>query len=266
MTDKTQKQESVLNDAFSMQEHLDYINSPEFQELQKQRLIDNVRKQKTLEIEKRAILSSFADPEKKLKILDTVNTVWGKVLETNTEVHTVEDIVRLALERDTVLFFNENKYSNYFPSEVVFENHQEHPIQKTLVKDKHLGRRQVKKQKTPLQTINYVYGAKSASDKEQRLNALEESLQDAHNKITALAIGQLEIQSKLNSLGSDVEEVSEELSRVQSMYKDRRKILAYILLTTQQHLTTEEVAEQVGVKDKRTIFRWLYEFKENQLM
>lgn len=265
MTDKTQQQEGVLTDAFSIQEHLDYLNSPEFQELQKQRLVDNIRKQKSLEMEKRAILSSFSDPEKKLKILDTVNTVWGKVLESNTEVHTVEDIVRLALERDTVLFFNENKYSNYFPSEVVFENHQEHPIQKSLVKDKHLGRRQVKKQKTPLQTINYVYGAKSASDKEQRLRDIEQSLHEAKGMITILAVRQLELEGKITSNEENIDEVRSKLKTVEEKYVDRRKVKFYMMYTDDNALNLQQLSKELGVT-VRTLQRWLKDFRGEGLL
>lgn len=250
---------------FNMKSYQEYLLSDEYKEAQLQRIADNYRLIKSKEIENRHILSSFSDPEKKQKMIDAVNQVWGVVLDTNTEQHTIEDIVKMSLEHDNVVFLNENKHMRFFPSVIMYETHEDNKTQKKLVRGKYLSKRQTKKQKTPLQTISYVYDAKSASDRDDKLNRIEQSLQDAHNMISKLAINQLQMQQRIDLNSENVSEIQDRLSEVQKLYSDSRKVELYTLHKTNQNLTYESLGELLGIS-KSTVIRWIKDFRKNKLL
>lgn len=252
-------------EAFNFKDYQEYINSEGFRQKQLNRLADNRRRAKSLEMENIAILSGFSDPEKKLRLINTVSQLWGVVLETDTELHTIDDIVKLTLESDGLQFFNENRNSQHFPSGVVFEEHIEHPTQKKLVRSKYLSKRQTKKQKTPMQTIGCVYSAKSVSDRDEKLVSIEKSLEKAHLMINALALNQIEIEGKLNSVVCDVSNIKEKVERIDKEYNDPRKTKLYVLYTSTENPSTKDLAELCS-KDERTIRRWLKDFRERGLL
>lgn len=252
-------------DNFNIKEYQEYLLSDEYKEAQLKKITDNYRLMKSIELENRHILSAFSDPEKKQKMIETVNQVWGVVLDTNTEQHTIEDIVKMTLESDNVQFLNDNKHMRFFPATVMYETHQEHKAQKKLVRGKYLSKRQTKKQKTPLQTISYVYDAKSASDRDDKLNRIEQSLQDAHTMITKLAVNQLQMQQHIDLNSSNIGGIQVALEEVQKLYSDTRKVQLYTLYKSNSTLSYEEVGKMVGVS-KSTVIRWMKDFKRNNLI
>ena len=252
-------------DNFNIKEYQEYLLSDEYKEAQLKKITDNYRLMKSIELENRHILSAFSDPEKKQKMIETVNQVWGVVLDTNTEQHTIEDIVKMTLEGDNVKFLNDNKHMKFFPSLVMYETHQDHKAQKKLVRGKYLSKRQTKKQKTPLQTISYVYDAKSASDRDDKLNRIEQSLQDAHTMISKLAVNQLQMQQHIDMNSSNISNIQESLEDVQKLYTDSRKVQLYTLHKSNPSLSYEELGDMIGVV-KRTVIRWMKDFKRNNLI
>lgn len=252
-------------DNFNIKEYQEYLISDEYKEIQLKKITDNYRLMKSIELENRHILSAFSDPEKKQKMIDTVNQVWGVVLDTNTEQHTIEDIVKMTLESDNVQFLNDNKHMRFFPATVMYEDHTDNKVQKKLVRGKYLSKRQTKKQKTPLQTISYVYGAKNASDRNDKLNCIEQSLQDAHTMITKLAVNQLQMQQHIDLNSSNIGGIQVALEEVQKLYSDTRKVQLYTLYKSNPTLSYDELGKMVGVV-KRTVIRWMKDFKNNGLI
>ena len=126
---------------FDFNTYQEEINSEEFKKQQLKRLSDNARLVKALEWENISILSSFSsDPEKKRKLQGTVSQVYTGVLESNTEEHSIEDIVGFSLDKEDSDFLHNNRNYQHFNSTEVFEEHLEHPVQKILTKTGHLGK------------------------------------------------------------------------------------------------------------------------------
>ena len=82
---------------FDFKEYTEHLQSESFRNEQLKQLVQNYRLQKTINRENLAILSSFSDPEKKADIFKSVCQVWSGVLESDTEVSTIEDIILMSL-------------------------------------------------------------------------------------------------------------------------------------------------------------------------
>ena len=246
---------------FDFNTYQEEINSEEFKKQQLKRLSDNARLVKALEWENISILSSFSsDPEKKRKLQDTVSQVYTGVLESNTEEHTIEDIVGFSLDKEDSDFLHNNRNYQHFNSTEVFEEHLEHPVQKILTKTGHLGKRQINKQKTPMQTLNYVYSAKSSSDRDNRLKDIEKSLAEAHHMISLLAVNQIGMTTQLDQHNKEFKEVKDRLSVVEDKIKDHRKLKLYALYTSNKKTTNKDLSIEIGVS-VRTIKYWLKELR-----
>lgn len=247
---------------FDFQTYQDRINSEDFKKQQLKRLADNNRLVKALNWENIAILSNFStDPEKRQKLQNTVSQVYTGVLESNTEEHTIEDIVESSLDKEASMFLHTNRNYQHFNSSEVFEEHLDHPVQKLLTKSGHLGKRQINKQKTPMQTLNYVYSAKSNSDRDNRLKDIEKSLAEAHHMISMLAVNQIDLSSQMLEHSEQFTEVKNRLSVVEDKIKDHRKLKLYALYTSDKKTTNKDLSLELGVS-VRTVKYWLKELRE----
>lgn len=246
---------------FDITTYQEELFSEDFRKKQLETLTNNYRAMKTIEQQNLAILKSFSDPEKNEKLLGVVDKVWSGVLETNTEDHTIDDIVAKSLNSsDLIDFLYQYRNKGYFQSGVVFDNHKDHPKQKLLVKGKYMSKRDCKKQKTPMQTINYVYKAKSENDRDQRMLEIEKSLSDAHYMISLLAVNQSEINNQLMKTSEELQEVRNRLAIVESEIKDSRKVKLYAIYTSKKDLTIAEMAKEVGVSVRTTKY-WIKELR-----
>lgn len=250
-----------MAEQFNITEYQETISSEDFRKKQLERLVDNYRLQKSISSQNRSILYAWSDPVKKQRLFDVVSEVYEGVLESDTQHLTIEDIVSRALiEQDKIDFLFNNRNSNYFPSGKVFELHNEHPTQKELVKGKYLGKRSINKQKTPMQTINYVYSAKSGKDKDDRLATMEERLDDLDFKLTLLVMNQNVVSDHINQHSQELSNIKERLSNVEDVIKDDRKLKLYALYTSTKDTPYSQLAKEIGVT-KRTIVRWIKELR-----
>ena len=159
------EQQSQQLQPFNIKEYQDYLEGDDYRNYQIARLKELHRESKIISLEKINILTSFSDSEKNKRLVEVVTDIWGGVLSTDTQNSTIEDIVSMSVgAQEDIDLLKESKNKPNFPSGDVFDLHLEHPTQKKLTKTKHLSKRAVKKQKTPMQTISYVYNAKSNSD------------------------------------------------------------------------------------------------------
>lgn len=246
---------------FSFEDYQQEITSEDFRKTQIKRLTENYRLQKSLERENYSILLGFSDLEKKEKLFNTVSKVYVGVLEADTIDNTIEDIVSYSLDtEESIKFLYDHRNSQHFPSGKVFEEHLEHPTQKLLTKSGHIGKRGMNKQKTPMQTLNFVYSAKSNSDRDFRLKEIEKSLAEAHYMISLLAVNQVETTLKVDQQNTQLSEVKHRLSLVEDKIKDQRKLKLYALYTSDKKPSTKELSKELGM-DVRTIQRWLKELR-----
>lgn len=256
----TTKRKLKMN-KFDIEEYQKELFSDEFRKKQIETLTNNYLVMKSIERDNIAILKTFSDPERNEKLVGVVGKVWNGVLDTDTETSSIDDIVLKSLENNELVdFLNDHKNKNYFPSGTVFDNHKEHPEQKLLVKGKYMGKRDCNKQKTPMQTIKYVYKAKSEKDRDERLANIEKSLADAHYMISLLAVNQCEINNKMLESSLDMQEVRSRLEIVEKEIKDERKVKLYAIYTSKKDLKISEMACEIGVS-VRTVKYWLKELR-----
>ena len=247
---------------FNIKEYQDYLEGEDYRNYQIARLKELHRESKIISLEKINILTSFSDSEKNKRLVEVVTDIWGGVLNTDTQKATIEDIVSMSVEaQEDIDLLKESKNKPNFPSGDVFDLHLEHPTQKKLTKTKHLSKRAAKKQKTPMQTINYVYNAKSNSDRDDRLLEIEKHLAEMDYKLSLLAVNQMSIGSQVDTHNTEISLVKQRLSLVEDKIKDDRKLKLYALYTSEKKTTNSEISKEIGV-NVRTIRRWLVELRE----
>jgi hypothetical protein len=249
----------VTDKDFDIKDFNENVFSEEYKKEQIKKLSLNYAKLKSLSMENVNILRQFYDPEKNDKVFDCVDKIWLGNLEVDTYEHSLEDIVNLSLEcAEDVKFFDENKHKQFFPAVLVMEKHMDHPTQKMLMKEKLLGRRDVKKQKTPMQTIKMIYKVKSDSDQRERLKALEDvvsALQDRQSNFEST------ITQKTAQIEDDVSILKNRLLDVRKVVKKPKKFQLYQLYAEDDGKTNQEMADILGVS-LRTVKYWLKELRE----
>ena len=256
------EQQSQQLQPFNIKEYQDYLEGDDYRNYQIARLKELHRESKIISLEKINILTSFSDSEKNKRLVEVVTDIWGGVLSTDTQNSTIEDIVSMSVgAQEDIDLLKESKNKPNFPSGDVFDLHFEHPTQKKLTKTKYLSKRAVKKQKTPMQTISYVYNAKSNSDRDDRLLEIEKHLAEMDYKLSLLAVNQMSIGSQVDTHSTEISLVKQRLSLVEDKIKDDRKLKLYALYTSEKKTTNSELSKEIGV-NVRTIRRWLVELRE----
>lgn len=256
------EQQSQQLQPFNIKEYQDYLEGDDYRNYQIARLKELHRESKIISLEKINILTSFSDSEKNKRLVEVVTDIWGGVLSTDTQNSTIEDIVSMSVEaQEDIALLKESKNKPNFPSGDVFDLHLEHQTQKKLTKTKHLSKRAVKKQKTPMQTINYVYNAKSNSDRDGRLLEIEKQLADMDYKLSLLAVNQLDIGVQVDNNTTEMIEIKQRLSLVEDKIKDDRKLKLYAIYTSKKEPNINEMASEIGVSI-RTIKYWLKELRK----
>lgn len=255
-------EQEVTQQPFNIKEYQDYLEGDGYRQYQIARLKELHRESKIINLEKINILTSFSDSEKNRRLLEVVTGIWGGVLNTDTQKATIEDIVSMSVEaQEDIDLLKESKNKPNFPSGEVFDLHLEHPIQKKLTKTKHLSKRAAKKQKTPMQTINYVYNAKSNSDRDDRLLEIEKHLAEMDYKLSLLAVNQLDIGVQVDSQNTEISLIKQRLSLVEDKIKDDRKLKLYAIYTSKKEPNIKEMSAEIGVS-VRTIKYWLKELRK----
>jgi len=256
------EQQSHQLQPFNIKEYQDYLEGEDYRSYQIARLKELHRESKIINLEKINILTSFSDSEKNKRLVEVVTDIWGGVLNTDTQNSTIEDIVSMSVEaQEDIDLLKESKNKPNFPSGDVFDLHSQHPTQKKLTKTKHLSKRSVNKQKTPMQTINYVYNAKSNSDRDDRLLEIEKHLAEMDYKLSLLAVNQLDIGVQVDNNTTEMIEIKQRLSLVEDKIKDDRKLKLYAIYTSKKEPNISEMATEIGVSI-RTIKYWLKELRK----
>lgn len=251
---------------FNIDEYQECLTGDAYRKDQLRKLADNHRMLKSIQYENFGILKSLSDTEHTKKLLDVVIKVWGGVLEANTESLSIDEIVsRTLVSEEVIKFLNEHRNKPHFQSDKVFDSYIDNTMQRKLVKGKYMGKREAKKQKTPMQTINYVYNAKTSSDKSDRMQKIEKSLEEAHYMISLLAVSYNDLGVHMEHNSNEIKEVRARLSAVEKQVKDSRKLKLYAIYTSNKKLTYQEMANEIGIS-LRTVKYWIQEMKDQGLI
>lgn len=238
-----------------MQQYQDYFNSDQFKADQIKALAENYKDQKSLTQRRFEILRNLSDPLKQDKLFKFVSVVHGCILGKTADFIILDDCIQESMKTDEDLnFMLANKHSKFYRTTDVMDEFQLNPVQKELVKRRHYGRRLVKKQKTPMQHFNTLIDAKGKLNRDQRLEALENSMLETRQALALLANNQVELQQQLGTVQKD-------LATLQETVKDLRKLKLYVLISNSKKTTNGKLAESLDVSIA-TIKRWKKELKD----
>lgn len=242
--------------SFNIEEYKRHLTSEEYKTAQIKALAENYRAQKVLQQSTFNILKTLADPEKKDKLFTAVCTVHKNILEEDNANLEVDTLMSQSFDAQADLeFLLQNKHSKFYKAAEVFDQHELHPIQKKLTKGKYIGRRSVKKQKTPMQHFTNLIEAKTKMSKDQRLEALESSMEETRRLMALLANNQVELAMQLDTTQKD-------LSTLQETVKDLRKLKLYVLIcNSTKRQTNYQLARSLDVSES-SIKRWKKELKQ----
>ena len=244
--------------AFDIQALNQHLNSEDYRTDQLKALAENHRDQKILRQQQFNILLALSDPAKRERLFNAVCAVHQNILEVQDETSvSVDTVIQHSFDKpEDASFLMENKHSKFYRSAEVLDVHNEHPVQKQMMKGKYLGRRTVKKQKTPMQHFNHLVEAKSKMTKDQRLEALENSMQETRQMMVLLASNQVELAEQLG-------ETQKSLATLQDTVKDLRKLKLYVIIHNNKGkpLTTKQLAKSLDVSE-RTIKYWKKELRD----
>lgn len=231
------------------------FDSPEYKAEQRKILAELHQEQRSLQQRRFEILRSFVDPEKRDRLFKVVKTVHGSILGHKADFIVLDELVEETFEDPADLaFLQANKHSKFYRATDVMDEFALNPVQKELVKGKYYGRRIVKKQHTPMQHFNTLIDAKGKLSRDQRLEALENSMLETRRTLALLANNQVELAQQLGTAQKD-------LATLQETVKDLRKLKLYVLINNSKKMTNKKLAESLGVSD-RTIRTWKKELKD----
>lgn len=251
-------------------EYLTYLTSEEYKQHQLDKLITTNRQIKTLEQQQKALLHSLVDTEKAERIYECVSAVHTGVLE--GVFYKVDDAIVGVLSGEDAIFMLTHKHSRFGKGAYIFKAHMNHEIQKRLTRSKYMNISGVKKQRTPAQHIYYMIKARLDSEKDTRLDKMQQQIDDMSKQVSLLAVTQQDVMSKVDMTQTSVEEVraivadvEERVALIEHIIPDKRKQQLYILATGENPPTNEEIGELIGVTE-RTIRRWRKEFEQLALI
>lgn len=185
------------------------------------------------------------DPDKSKKLYKLSEIMYIKVLEEEVEDSTSTRAclknIESTLDTEDFTFCSNHKYDVFGKGLNLFKLYEEHPIQKSLVKEKYLGKRAIQNTKTLQQLLKCILEAKIKQKKDMLITeykALRKQL-DATNKLSE------SVDVNLVKKSSD------------------RDLL--VLLKSDLHLSQKDLADRAGISVS-TLKRRIENFKELNLI
>lgn len=185
------------------------------------------------------------DPDKNKKLYELSKIMYIKVLEEEVEDSTSTRAclkkIESTLDTEDFTFCSNHKYDVFSRGLNLFKFYEEHPIQKSLVKEKYLGKRAIQNTKTLQQVLKCILEAKIEQQKDiliAEYKALRKQL-DATNKLSE------SVDVNLVKKSSD------------------RDLL--VLLKSDLHLSQKDLADRAGISVS-TLKRRIEKFKELNLI
>lgn len=119
---------------------------------------------KRLTHQKIKLIKANADPEKSKRLFAVGEKLYLQILDTNVtddlNLRSFIESVMKSLNADDIDFFNAHKHDQFHQGKKLFEQYNNHDVQKLLKKESYIGILGIKKQKTLSQLIKFVAGGK----------------------------------------------------------------------------------------------------------
>jgi len=192
------------------------------------------RDKKELQDRALQLLFTLSDSEKTGKVLDIVDKLHKGILD---DVPDLDVLIEELLAPEELELFNQARNSHFSKGVEVFEKYKEHPVQKKMQKVGCIGRRKVKKGRTPIQHIGIMIQAKEFYELKRRVETLEE-LSKVHSE---------EIRTLTELSGADTSLLSGTLST--------KKIAFKKVLEQNPNLTRKQLSAMFGISE-RTVYNW----------
>jgi hypothetical protein len=218
------------------------------------------------------LLSAISDKEKAGKMLSAVMTAHEGILEREG---TLDDVLDMSFEdKELLKFLIKNKNDRFYKGTEVMDQFKDHPMQKKLVKNKLVGRRELKKKVTAHQHMDYMHKAKSSYTKamstEERMHEFEARIQALETNQVILAANQISLgendhvllsnQLVITESQAELEEKVESISSIMEKLKGKEckvnKVHAYLMRKSGKNKS--EIAKAFAVTP-RTVLNWVSE-------
>lgn len=246
---------------FTFEELQEYIGSEDYRKDQIKKFVENQRMIKLLSKENISLLNTISDKEKSERLFNAVSTAHLIVLENQVEDISMKSVLKDSfVDMEELQFLLENGNKSFRRSLEIMKQHQDNPVQKRLIKEKHLTKRKIKKSGTAFNHLETLHDSKKScfsSDKISLLMQIQESMM-ADQELLAQKYNELLIKTNNNT--SDVEEIKERLSSLEDKVKDPRKRELFVLKTSDKNFTTAQIADMLKVSH-RTVKYWIKELK-----
>lgn len=182
------------------------LTEEEIKEQQIKELISINKEVKHLQNKKIAVLSSLSDKEMLSFIFDNTLDIYKNILECDSvNMTNLDDFVLNVFDDiEDAKKFLKNKSVRWYRSGEVFNNYNEHPIQRKLRRNKVINATSAKRTTTPMALLNYLHKEKAG---DERFRAMEE-------RLSKLELVQANTASLVNSVIKDVDGMKDSLSLV----------------------------------------------------
>ena len=242
---------------FSAEDFTEYLNSPDYRQDQIKKLIENQRLIKQLQQDSIRIASTITDSEKRNKLTEAVSAVHLCVLEQDGDL---ESVIKSSLDLTDQLFLSENRNSKFFKSGEIFDEHKDHPVQKRLVRGKHMNKRLIKKSKTPMDHLKKVHSAKSSYLRDKEIEYIKEEIKvmKAKQAVTESRLDGIEAFTAF--LGIEATVARQRVQELSISVNSQEKLKLCMLLESEQKYTQKNLAEILGVSTI-TVKRWSKELR-----
>lgn len=246
---------------FSFKELKEYLDSDEYKQDQIKKFVENQRLIKLLSKENISLLNTISDKEKSERLLNAVSTAHLIVLENKVEDLSMKSVLKDSfVDGEELKFLLENGNKSFRKSVDVLNKYSDHPVQKRLMKEKHLSKRKIKKSGTAFNHLETLHESKKSCFSSDKISLLLEIQEKMRADQELLAQKYNELLIKTNNNASDVEEIKERLSSLEEKIKDPRKRELYVLKTSDKNFTTAQIADALQVSH-RTVKYWIKELK-----
>lgn len=199
--------------------------------------------EKALKQERKNIIISMSDPEKRDRLRNVVRNLHRAMLE---KEGSFADIIESSVSTEDVLFFLDNKHDKFTYGVNIFEEFIEHHIQKKLVSGGFMSKRDIKKQKSPYQHLKCVFDSNSDMRTREDLENMKKSIAVSNSRLAAA-------EAMLNTLNSEIEDRA---TKAILNTKEWKKMEVVMLKMQNPNFTNVEISKITGVP-RPTIIRWL---------
>lgn len=254
------------------------LTDEEIKEQQIKELISINREVKHLQNKKIAVLSSLSDKEMLSFIFDNTLDIYKNILECDSVNMTNLDdfVLNVFDDLEDAKKFLKNKSVRWYRSGEVFNNYNEHPVQKKLRRNKVINATSAKRTTTPMALLNYLHKEKAGDERframEERLSKLEleqantasivnsvikdmDVMKDSLSLVGAMDGRLSSVEHNLSVVMEMVDEVNEKLAGT----IDTKKIHCYAMFVSKVDKKVIQDANNISAK---TMYRWVKQVRE----